>query len=715
MARSKLPKQSQAGDTRLSNAADVTVSAFHETLPLYASATLGLQGWTTRIFDANTGQPRITHELPKSQTCLCLAWGSHPNTTNAQAARRKKRKADGPLEGVSNAGDMPCLAAGMSDGSIVLLPGAQEAQIGTLVGQHTSGVTGLTFERDCIWSVAADGKVVRWEFGSSDPTSFSLSPDPNLTSICVPTSATVLVGSYKIYQVDRKGQRRQEYTNHASPVHRLITADFGRSFVSAAEGDRYVNVFSLSEKSKIRTLVAEAAVREIACSQSAVAALTADNTVELFGDVFAAADEDTSADKHRKTQKTFTSQGRVRILRPPVASEPTAKSQAVELNDVRLRDGMLTIAWTEGARVVFESVDLRSAQGLDLSSRDIERAMLPMLGHTKAGATAAVAKQLYQDGHAVIASGESTGDLETEPVAGLPETRPTNGNNLGSQQSEPTMAERLKMLELSSRSVAERRIATSQMSMPAANSLTTVLTQSLRSNDVALLESCFEHQDSAVILESVKHLDPTLALTLLEQLAIRLSKKPNRAGELGTWIRWTVVVHGGYLSSLPHLVKSLTMLNGVLSTRSQQLPRLLTLQGRLDMLQAQIDLRKQSSRTVRRQVLAEPHDVDYNEADSDEDAMAEDMASDESDGDFDDDDDDNDDYAASQESETGGVKDVSGANESDAASETDGEFSADDDDGGKFAKLDAQMELGRSSASEDDDDDEEASDDGGGR
>lgn len=52
--------------------------------------------------------------------------------------------------------------------------------------------------------------------------------------------------------------------------------------------------------------------------------------------------------------------------------------------------------------------------------------------------------------------------------------------------------------------------------------------------------------------------------------------------------------HGGYLASQPQIVKQLTALNKVLKERSSGLMPLMSLKGRLDMLQAQLDLRKRN-------------------------------------------------------------------------------------------------------------------------
>jgi U3 small nucleolar RNA-associated protein 5 len=103
-----------------------------------------------------------------------------------------------------------------------------------------------------------------------------------------------------------------------------------------------------------------------------------------------------------------------------------------------------------------------------------------------------------------------------------------------------------------------------QIQPPSGSSLGTVLTQALRTNDISLLESCLHTTDVSTIRATIQRLDSPLAGTLLQKLAERLHRKPGRAGSLMVWVQWTLVTHGGYLS----------------------------LKGKLDMLEAQIELRR---------------------------------------------------------------------------------------------------------------------------
>jgi U3 small nucleolar RNA-associated protein 5 len=148
---------------------------------------------------------------------------------------------------------------------------------------------------------------------------------------------------------------------------------------------------------------------------------------------------------------------------------------------------------------------------------------------------------------------------------------------------------------------AESRTLTSAsqnrpLSAPSLNSLGTVLTQALRTNDQDLLESCLRNVDVDAIYATVERLPSPLVGTLLQKLAERLHKKPGRAGMLMVWVQWSLAAHGGYLASQPQLVKQLSALNKVLKERASGLQPLLSLKGRLDMLQAQLDLRKRNQK-----------------------------------------------------------------------------------------------------------------------
>jgi U3 small nucleolar RNA-associated protein 5 len=176
------------------------------------------------------------------------------------------------------------------------------------------------------------------------------------------------------------------------------------------------------------------------------------------------------------------------------------------------------------------------------------------------------------------------------------------GDRLRAQEPEPVRESRIVDVESAFDGTnAESRTLTAAsqnrpLSAPSLNSLGTVLTQALRTNDQDLLESCLRNVDVDAIYATVERLPSPLVGTLLQKLAERLHKKPGRAGMLMVWVQWSLAAHGGYLASQPQLVKQLSALNKVLKERASGLQPLLSLKGRLDMLQAQLDLRKRNQR-----------------------------------------------------------------------------------------------------------------------
>ena len=128
--------------------------------------------------------------------------------------------------------------------------------------------------------------------------------------------------------------------------------------------------------------------------------------------------------------------------------------------------------------------------------------------------------------------------------------------------------------------------------LPSGMSLGTVLTQSLRTNDTNLLETCFHVKDLVTIRATIERLDSSFATVLLQRLAERLHSRPGRAGSLMVWIQWTLIAHGGYLAGQPEIMKKLAALHRVVKDRANSLQSLLSLKGKLDMLEAQMNLRK---------------------------------------------------------------------------------------------------------------------------
>ncbi|KAF2689472.1 NUC189-domain-containing protein [Lentithecium fluviatile CBS 122367] len=148
---------------------------------------------------------------------------------------------------------------------------------------------------------------------------------------------------------------------------------------------------------------------------------------------------------------------------------------------------------------------------------------------------------------------------------------------------------------------ASRELATAAIKGPlaaSATSLVTVLSQSLRTNDQDLLDSCLRVNDVDTVYATIERLPSPLVGILLQKLAERLHKRPGRPGMLMVWVQWSLSAHGGYLATQPQLVKQLATLNKVLKERASGLQPLLSLKGRLDMLHTQLELRRRNQKAA---------------------------------------------------------------------------------------------------------------------
>lgn len=240
------------------------------------------------------------------------------------------------------------------------------------------------------------------------------------------------------------------------------------------------------------------------------------------------------------------------------------------------------------------------------------------------------AKELVSvaNGHA----GADDGTVEPEELS--------FGERLKEQEPESEPVRESRIVDVESAFVGanadSRELATASirrpLAAPSATSLSTVLTQALRTNDQDLLDSCLRVNDVDTIYSTIERLPSPLVGGLLQKLAERLHKRPGRPGMLMVWVQWSLATHGGYLATQSQLMKQTATLTRVLKERSSGLQPLLSLKGRLDMLQTQLELRRRNQERAVRDDMDEA--VIYVEgeedASSDEDEIDGDVAMDDS-------------------------------------------------------------------------------------
>ena len=513
-----------------------------------------------------------------------------------------------------------------------------------------------------------------------------LLPHGPANSLC-PLSSSVICASHNAYLIDPESRDQPaSFTASTNPVHTIVGSRprSGRAttFLTAAENDRFINVFNADTPTSIGSLRTESEVlhldlysrheeseqRERSHSlemrmlqpHEAVTVVNKDGVLEVFPEPF---DFDSSKGglenlKARMKQRTRKASAQVRITRPDKSSTP------VPLINASFQDSEIALAWAEGGvDLFFEKIKWRDE---DTGNLLLQRTTDIVKAKSGAGVGAVythgakdMGKTHVDDSHTVIANGgdaddvsmadeqpevisissaeedtDSEEDEDDNAPAGSLESKKSNpegveeGDTRGGEdvnmedieeqeeskgvkedmeaeeeEGEPSFGDLIRAnaaqpIEVQAAFTdpnAQSLVPTGEkglQQLPSGMSLGAVLTQSLRTNDTNLLETCFHVKELSSIRATIERLDSSFATILLQRLAERLHSRPGRAGSLMVWIQWTLVAHGGYLAGQPEIMKKLASLHRVVRDRANSLQPLLSLKGKLDMLEAQMNLRK---------------------------------------------------------------------------------------------------------------------------
>ena len=420
--------------------------------------------------------------------------------------------------------------------------------------------------------------------------------------------------------------------------------------------------------------------------RQALAVLNKDAVLEIFPEPFefAVASSGRYADtlKARMKQRSRKSVAQVKIVRP---DESAAQSPLINIS---FQDDHIALAWADrGVNLIFDTVQWRDGETGKLILKDVMEIVKAKIGSGLGAVTMNgvkdIGKSQVDDSHAVVVNGmdvddvlmeeaepevinissaEEESDFEDEPIAksSLHRNAAEDVDEHEEGQEDVADSRDESMQDASAREEPQEEIEppsfgdlmrasapdpinvpnaltdanphslvptnlTSLQVLPSGMSLGTVLAQSLRTNDTNLLESCLHTKDLSTVRSTIERLDSSFATNLLQRLAERLHNRPGRAGSLMVWIQWTLVAHGGYLAGQPEVMRKLRSLHKVVKERAGSLQSLLSLKGKLDMLEAQMNLRQSMLERSRGANVEDEDDeeaviyVEGQEADSSED------------------------------------------------------------------------------------------------
>ncbi|QPG93668.1 hypothetical protein C2857_001608 [Epichloe festucae Fl1] len=285
---------------------------------------------------------------------------------------------------------------------------------------------------------------------------------------------------------------------------------------------------------------------------------------------------------------------------PSKLPAPVVKSSAKVPTKNTIDETRASIAGTDalqGSQVEIVEISSSTASDDDDDDEDISDAEMEAAeqvnGSSSSGSSSS--KRPNQETAAARISGKHTKNVEdeAEEESDNEETSPSFGELLRGNDAIDVPA----LLQQSASGNMTTQPARTATLLDSHQSLKTVLTQALKTDDTELLESCLHITDLPTMTNTIERIDSSLAGNLLSKIAARLHRRPGRAGTLMAWVQWILILHGGALASQPKVVHSLNGLQKVLAERAKGLDSLLALKGKLDVLERQLELRRKMQRT----------------------------------------------------------------------------------------------------------------------
>lgn len=478
------------------------------------------------------------------------------------------------------------IALGLVGGSVLIFSPASNSVVGELAPVAAAQVTDIHFSHitNTTWVADINGSLHEWDVASR--THLRLVPFLELldstervakvASVVYNGSPHLLVGTHNVYLLDvLQNAIVRTFPAHVQPLTALFPVPTDADlFVSAAENDRFANVYSISKAAPRAVLVSTSAISLLAFAAtgavSMAAAVTESGLVEVFNDVLRFEAPVETKKRRKQLGAAVVSKhasATVKLSRPPTEiSNPD--DALLPVVGMAASEAVLHLSWLElGPVARFDALTWHT-EGKYALNGDVavhkSKQVLKAAAHTHKSHDVAAAR-LYNENHTVVTEGSAF------------------QNELGDDDEGETLAERLEKLTGDSKSKAGR--TSKKLNRHTAGLLTVVLSQALRNNDHALLETVLSSRDLEIVQSTIARLDASLAVILLDRLAERMTRQQQRFDQMNYWLKWIIIIHGGVLSLMPNLKNQLANLHAILVKKASTMPRLMELQGRVNLIE----------------------------------------------------------------------------------------------------------------------------------
>ncbi|KAI3406967.2 UTP5 [Candida oxycetoniae] len=449
------------------------------------------------------------------------------------------------------------------------------------------------------WSSDIDGNVCEWDMNSfSLLQSFKIGDFiESVVSIYQISSCIylgephLLLAANSIYLFSLKTRKVvKTFPGHIQPIGCIacINEDM---FITSAKGDRFINLYSLEKTTTKAIFVASTSVQSLAFGKlyekSALIAINENGNLEVFNDFLGDAKFTPSSNALKKKRKQIgvssrPSNSTIKISRPE-AEIKNPQDSNIMINTVNVQDDNILFTWLESSNIsYFDAIKWVDEVGnyLITSNKTVIKNKMEVKAHQGMSyGHDTAAPRLYNESHAIVNDGSNVRDLEKVVV-----------DEEDDEEEEEAIAEKLERLAMKQQkntSQRKRKLEDNKNGI----SLSVILSQSLTNNDHTLLETVLQNNDIKTIQNTISRLNPYLAVVLLDRLSEKIQRQASRFNQLNSWLKWILVIHGPVIASLPDLNTKLYSLHSVLAKKTDTLPRLLELKGRLNLVYDEMNLK----------------------------------------------------------------------------------------------------------------------------
>lgn len=405
----------------------------------------------------------------------------------------------------------------------------------------------------------------------------------------------------------RKGSLIRQFAGHASPVVDLVLLKDGKA-LSACSTDQYISLWD--------------------CNEEGEAAYTKGGTLKIGAAVYTfltptAGIRGLAVDTREQVGLTFGAIGNrgVAVWRNWVGKSSDSVSEADTIISNKsasihyccwTQKGILTTIRGAMLKPNFCALDIRKQSGEMITLPELEPAGLLATTSIKLEEIKERERKRLKARDGKVASPDN-GDADGKHLVAEMEAMEESDDD-DEDEGEATLQERLAQLGVSQGAEATEAGGTSNTKHKSAETLVSVFTQAVDTQDRALFDQIlYSSHTSPMIQQTVERMQPSLAIgKFFQALVERFVQSPIHTRKITTWIREVLTTHASLLMSQPNN-KSLRLLKDTIKRRVESLESLTRLEGRLELVLAQAERIKRTRVSVGKAPIVEYTEVEQME------------------------------------------------------------------------------------------------------